>query len=66
MAALPGVVVVANTRLPSRRAQALQVVQTSAAFARAGREVLVLHAKRRSCARVWGACAGGFVVMVRM
>ncbi len=47
MAALPGVVVVANTRLPSRRAQALQVVQTSAAFARAGREVLVLHAKRR-------------------
>lgn len=47
MAAQPGVVVVANTRLPSRRAQALQVVQTSAAFARAGRAVLVLHAKRR-------------------
>jgi glycosyltransferase involved in cell wall biosynthesis len=47
LAEQPGVVVVANTRLPSRRAQALQVVQTSAAFARAGREVLVLHARRR-------------------
>jgi glycosyltransferase involved in cell wall biosynthesis len=39
-------VVVANTRLPSERAQALQVVQSAAAFARAGANVDVLHARR--------------------
>ncbi|TAJ11721.1 MAG: glycosyltransferase [Planctomycetota bacterium] len=38
---------VANTRLPSERAQALQVVQMAAAFARAALEVELLHARRR-------------------
>lgn len=38
---------VANTRLPSERAQALQVVQMAGAFARAGLDVELLHAKRR-------------------
>ncbi|NUP95433.1 MAG: glycosyltransferase family 4 protein [Planctomycetaceae bacterium] len=42
----PSLVVVANTRLPSERAQALQVVQSAAAFARAGANVDVLHARR--------------------
>jgi len=40
------IVVVANTRLPSQRAQALQVVQTSAAFERCGYRTTVLHALR--------------------
>lgn len=39
--------VVANTRLPSERAQALQVVQSSAAFARAGATTQVLYADRK-------------------
>lgn len=38
--------IVANTRLPSERAQGLQVVQSAAAFARSGLEVEVLHARR--------------------
>ena len=38
--------IVANTRLPSERAQGLQVVQSAAAFARAGLEVEILHARR--------------------
>lgn len=38
--------IVANTRLPSERAQGLQVVQSAAAFARAGLDVEVLHARR--------------------
>jgi glycosyltransferase involved in cell wall biosynthesis len=38
---------VANTRLPSERAQALQVVQMAAAFARVPFEVELLHAQRR-------------------
>jgi glycosyltransferase involved in cell wall biosynthesis len=42
----PSLVVVANTRLPSERAQALQVLQSAAAFARAGASVDVLHARR--------------------
>jgi len=37
---------VANTRLPSRRAQALQVVQAATAFARAGRHTRILYARR--------------------
>jgi len=44
---VPPIVVVANTRMPSQRAQALQVAQMSAAFARTGAETHVLHAKRR-------------------
>jgi len=40
-------VLVANTRLPSQRAQALQVVQSSAAFARAGWKSTLLVARRR-------------------
>lgn len=47
MSAPPAIIVVANTRLPSKRAQALQVVQTAAAFARAGAATTVLHARRR-------------------
>lgn len=39
---------VANTRMPSLRAQALQVAQMSAAFARAGSEVKVFVAARSS------------------
>lgn len=38
---------VANTRLPSERAQALQVVQMAGAFARRGLAVELLHARRR-------------------
>ncbi len=38
--------IVANTRLPSERAQGLQVVQSAAAFARSGLEVEILHARR--------------------
>lgn len=47
MSGAPSILVVANTRLPSKRAQALQVVQTSAAFARAGARTTVVHARRR-------------------
>jgi glycosyltransferase involved in cell wall biosynthesis len=39
-------VLLANTRLPSQRAQALQVVQMAAAFARAGAPTVLLHARR--------------------
>ena len=38
--------IVANTRLPSERAQGLQVLQSAAALARAGLDVELLHAKR--------------------
>jgi glycosyltransferase involved in cell wall biosynthesis len=38
---------VANTRMPSHRAQALQVAQMSAAFARLGSPTSVLYAQRR-------------------
>jgi glycosyltransferase involved in cell wall biosynthesis len=44
----PDLAVVANTRLPSHRAQALQVTQMSAAFARAGATTTLFHAERRS------------------
>lgn len=43
----PELVLVANARMPSQRAQSLQVAQTSAAFARAGARVRLLHARRR-------------------
>ena len=42
------VVLVANTRLPSQRAQALQVAQSAAAFARAGAPTTLLYAHRTS------------------
>lgn len=41
-------VLVANTRLPSQRAQALQVLQSSAAFARAGWKSTLIVAQRRT------------------
>ena len=37
---------IANARLPSKRAQSLQVVQVAAAFARQGLAVRLLHARR--------------------
>ena len=40
-------VLVANTRLPSQRAQALQVVQSASAFARAGLETTLIVAERK-------------------
>lgn len=48
MSELPALAVVANTRFPSQRAQALQVAQTSAAFARAGLATHVFVARRRA------------------
>ena len=40
-------VLVANARLPSQRAQSLQVMQTASAFARQGAVTALLHARRR-------------------
>ncbi|MFN0243400.1 MAG: glycosyltransferase family 4 protein [Planctomycetota bacterium] len=40
-------VLIANARMPSQRAQSLQVVQMAAAFARAGASTLLLHAARK-------------------
>ncbi|MBK7877275.1 MAG: glycosyltransferase [Planctomycetes bacterium] len=40
-------VLVANARIPSQRAQTLQIVQMAAAFERAGAHVALFHAKRR-------------------
>jgi glycosyltransferase involved in cell wall biosynthesis len=40
-------VLVANARLPSQRAQSLQVAQVAGAFARAGVSTTLLHARRR-------------------
>lgn len=40
-------VLVANARLPSQRAQSLQVAQVAAAFERAGKRTTLLHARRR-------------------
>lgn len=45
-------VLLANTRLPSRRAQALQVVQMAGAFARAGAGTTLVHAERRNTPRL--------------
>jgi glycosyltransferase involved in cell wall biosynthesis len=43
---------VANTRIPSERAQALQVVQAASAFARAGADVTLLYARRERRVRL--------------
>ncbi len=40
-------VLVANARIPSQRAQSVQVMQTASAFARAGAATTLLHAARR-------------------
>lgn len=45
-------VLIANARMPSQRAQSLQVAQMSAAFARAGAATLLLHAQRRRTPRL--------------
>jgi glycosyltransferase involved in cell wall biosynthesis len=42
----PELVLLANARLPSRRAQSLQVLQMAAGFARAGARTTLLHARR--------------------
>lgn len=39
-------VLIANARMPSQRAQSLQVLQVAAAFARAGAATTLLHARR--------------------
>jgi glycosyltransferase involved in cell wall biosynthesis len=49
---IPELVLVANTRFPSRRAQGLQVAQVSAAFARAGIRTTMLVADRRAHVRL--------------
>ena len=41
------IALVANTRLPSERAQALQVVQSASAFARRGHATTIYYARRR-------------------
>lgn len=46
MSARSEIVLVANARLPSERAQSLQVVQAACAFARAGAPTRLLHAAR--------------------
>ncbi len=48
-------VLVANTKLPSQRAQALQVVQSCAAFARAGWPSTLLVAQRRNTPKLRGS-----------
>lgn len=56
---LKPLVLVANARMPSQRAQSLQVAQVAASFARAGLPTTLLHALRRDTApiedseRVW-------------
>lgn len=55
MSAFPPIALVANTRLPSQRAQGLQVVETAAAFARAGAPTTLLYAKRRPTVALPGA-----------
>ncbi len=45
---IPELVLVANTRFPSRRAQGLQVAHVSGAFARAGTRTTLLVANRRA------------------
>ena len=46
MSAPTELALVANARMPAPRAQSLQVVQVSAAFARAGVATRLLHARR--------------------
>jgi glycosyltransferase involved in cell wall biosynthesis len=50
-------VLVANARLPSQRAQSLQVAQVAGAFARAGLRTTVLHARRADTPEVRDADA---------
>lgn len=47
MSLAPPVALIANARMPSQRAQSLQVAQCAGAFARAGADTLLLHARRR-------------------
>jgi glycosyltransferase involved in cell wall biosynthesis len=47
-------VLVANARLPSARAQSLQVMQAAAAFARANVRTTLLHARRHSVPDIGG------------
>lgn len=47
MSTSPDLLLVANARVPSQRAQTLQVMQMAAAFQRAGARVALLHANRR-------------------
>jgi len=44
---MASLVLLSNARLPSQRAQSLQVVQAACAFARAGVATTLLHARRR-------------------
>ena len=46
MSAPAELVLVANARLPSARAHSLQVMQAAAAFARAGVQTTLVHARR--------------------
>lgn len=48
MSAASELVLVANTRMPSQRAQGLQVAQMAAAFQREGTRATLMHAKRKS------------------
>ncbi len=48
MIARADLVLAANARLPSQRAQALQVLQAASAFARRGAATALLHARRRN------------------
>ncbi|MCB9915504.1 MAG: glycosyltransferase [Planctomycetes bacterium] len=50
-------VLVANARMPSQRAQSLQVAQVAASFARAGARTTLLHALRRDTPAVSDADA---------
>lgn len=46
MSSTPDLVLLANARMPSQRAQSLQVAQMAAAFARAGAATTLLYARR--------------------
>ena len=48
----PPLLLIANARMPSQRAQSLQVAQASAALARAGAATTLLHARRRDTAEL--------------
>lgn len=48
MTSASALVLVANTRMPSQRAQGLQVAQMAAAFEREGARTTLMHARRKS------------------
>lgn len=48
-------VLVANARMPSQRAQSVQLAKAARAFQRAGADTTVLHAQRRDTPRLEGA-----------